>query len=467
MEKIDFIDAGFLRLETREAPMHVAALSLLEFPKGAHRKRFLARAAEIYRSSTELRRPLGYRVAHGILGSFGPMHWEPDPDLDLDYHISHWALPQPGRYRELFDLVGRLHSNMLDRSRPLWEVHVIEGLKNRQFAVYTKMHHATIDGIAGIKMTEDGCSPDPNAVTDYSPMSMEAYRKSRRKRRKPAEHDSPPSEFELKAVAEFVKAQFNTSAHALGLVKNYATTWLGLGNGLAVPWRHVPHTVINSQVSSARRVVAQSWSIDRIRAVSSATGTTINDIVLAMCSGALRKYLVEQDDLPQHSLRAMVPVSVRDEDAAQPAVAISYITANLGTKYDDPGDRLETIVESMQAGKKMLADLSPRESMFYASLTQLPLFLANMAGVADWFPAFSTVISNVPGPKEQLYWNGAPLIGAFPFSAVFHGFALNITFIGYNGKLDFGLVACRRSVPHMQRLVGYLEDSLTELEAMI
>ena len=115
----------------------------------------------------------------------------------------------------------------------------------------------------------------------------------------------------------------------------------------------------------------------------------------------------------------------------------------------------------------MLADLSPRESMFYASLTQLPLFLANMAGVADWFPAFSTVISNVPGPKEQLYWNGAPLVGAYPLSAVFHGFALNITFIGYNGNLDFGLVACRRSVPHMQRLIGYLEDSLTELEAMV
>ena len=447
--------------------MHVAALSLLEFPKGAHRKRFLAQIGEVYRSCDELRRPLADRVAHGILGTYGPMHWEPDPDLDLDYHINHWALPAPGRYRELFELVGRLHSTMLDRSRPLWEVHVIEGLKNRQFAVYTKMHHATIDGIAGIKMTESGCSTDPDTIVEYSPLSMEAYRRQKSKRQKSVEHDDAPSEFELKAVAEFVKAQFDTSAHALGLIKDYATTGLGLGNGLAVPFRHVPHTVINSQISGARRVVAQSWSIDRIRAVSDATGTTINDVVLAMCSGALRRYLLEQDDLPQHSLRAMVPVSVRDEDTRQPAVAISLITANLGTKYDDPADRLETIVESMQAGKKMLADLSPREAMFYASLTQLPLFLANMAKVADWFPAFSTVISNVPGPKEQLYWNGAPLLGAYPFSAIFHGFALNITFVGYNGMLDFGIVACRRTVPHMQRMVGYLEDSLKELEELV
>ncbi|MDH3860982.1 MAG: WS/DGAT domain-containing protein, partial [Gammaproteobacteria bacterium] len=279
--------------------------------------------------------------------------------------------------------------------------------------------------------------------------------------------DLAPSEFELKAMAEFFKAQFDTSAHFLGVIKSYAATWLGLGDGLAVPWRHVPHTIINTQVSSARRFVAQSWSIDRVRAVSAAADVTINDVVLAMCSGALRRYLDELDELPEHSLRALVPVSVREKGDFDSPLAISYIIADLGTRHADPADRLEAIVESTRAGKEMLGELTSREASLYATLMQTPLFVASMMGVADWFPPVSTVISNVPGPREQLYWNGAPLIGSYPVSAVFHGFALNITFVSYHGNLDFGIIACRQTVPRVQRLIDYLEQSLTELEEIV
>ena len=193
----------------------------------------------------------------------------------------------------------------------------------------------------------------------------------------------------------------------------------------------------------------------------------VNDIVLAMCSGALRRYLDEEHEHPEHSLRALVPVSVRRKDDFESPVAISYIVADLGTRHDDPADRLETIVESTRAGKEMLGQLTAREASLYATLIQLPLFLASLAGVADWFPPVSTVISNVPGPRQQLYWNGAPLLGSYPVSAVFHGFALNITFVSYNGNLDFGIIACRESVPRMQRLIDYLEASLSELEAIV
>ncbi len=467
MDRIDLLGSGFLHLETREAPMHVAGLNLLKFPKGANQRKFMQRVADSYRSTTELRQPFGHRVTHGALGRLGPLYWEPDNDIDLDFHVRHSALPKPGRYRELFDLVGRLHSTLLDRSRPLWEVHLIEGLRDREFAVYSKVHHATTDGVGGVRLTEATCSPDPDARTDLSPFSIEAHELFKARRVNGESEELDPSEFELKQIAEFFKAQYDTSAHVLGTIKSYATTWLGLGDGLAVPWRHVPHTMMNTQVSSARRFVAQSWSIDRIRAVSKAADVTINDVVLAMCSGALRRYLEEQDELPEHSLRALVPVSVREKNDFDSPIAISYIVADLGTRHDDPADRLEAIVDSTRAGKEMLSELSAREASLYATLIQMPLFVASMAGVADWFPPVSTVISNVPGPREQLYWNGAPLLGSYPVSAVFHGFALNITFVSYHGNLDFGIIACRRSVPRVQRLIDYLELSLTELEATV
>ncbi len=467
MDRINLLDSGFLYLESRETPMHVAGLNLFRFPERVHQRKFMARVGECYRSTAELRRPLAHRVAHGTLGRFGPLYWEEDPDLDLDYHVRHSALPAPGRYRELFALVSRLHSTLLDRSRPLWEVHLIEGLKNREFAVYTKLHHATIDGVAGARITEASCSPDPAAGTNLSPLSIEAHEKYKAEHGYVRPPDLEPSDFELKTMAEFLKAQFDTSAHFLGVVKSYAATWLGLGKGLAVPWRHVPHTIINTQVSAARRFVAQSWSIDRVRAVSKAAGTTINDIVLAMCSGALRRYLDEQDELPEHSLRALVPVSVREKDDFDSPVAVSYIVADLGTRHDDPADRLDAIVESTRAGKEMLSELTSREASLYATLMQTPLFIASLMGVADWFPPVSTIISNVPGPKEQLYWNGAPLLGSYPVSVVFQGFALNITFVSYHGNLDFGIIACRHTVPRVQRLIDYLEQSLSELEEMV
>ena len=467
MDRIDLANAGFLYLETREAPMHVAGLNLFEFPARVNQQKFMARIGESYRSTTELRKPYAHRVTHGALGRFGPLYWEEDQDLDLGYHVQQSALPRPGRYRELFALISRLHSTLLDRSRPLWEVHLIEGLQDRQFAVYTKMHHALIDGVAGVRLTESACSPDPEAKYDLSPLSIEAHERFKAKHLHAHDADLAPSDIELKAIAEFFKAQFDTSAHFLSVINHYAATWLGIGDGLAVPWRHVPHTAINTHVSGARRFVAQSWSIDRVRAVSEATDTKINDVVLAMCSGALRRYLEEQDELPEHSLRALVPVSVRAKDDFDSAIAISYIVADLGTRHEDPGDRLEAIVESTRAGKNMLGELTPREAKLYATLVQTPLFIASLMGVADWFPPVSTVISNIPGPREQLYWNGAPLLGTYPISAVFHGFAINITFVSYNGDLDFGIIACRRSVPHVQRLIDYLEESLVELEEMV
>ena len=467
MDRIDLLESGFLYLESPESPMHVAGLNLFEFPPRVHQRKFMSRLQDAYCSTTELRKPFAHRVAHGALGRFGPLYWEHEPDLDLDYHVRRSALPKPGSDRELFALVSRLHSGLLDRSRPLWEAHLIEGLKGRRFGVYTKIHHAAIDGVAGVRLTEASCSSDPAATAGLSPLSLEAHEAFKARHGKVRAPELAPSEFELKAMAEFLKAQFDTSAHFLGVLKDYAATWFGMGKGLAVPWRHVPHTLLNTEVSSSRRFVARSWSIDRVRAVSEAAGVTINDVVLAMCAGALRRFLESQDELPEHSLRALVPVSVRQKDDFDSPLAISYIIADLGTRHADPMDRLVAITKSTRAGKAMLGELTSREASLYATLMQTPLFIASMMGVADWFPPVSTVISNIPGPREELYWNGARLLGSYPVSAVFHGFALNITFVSYHGNLDFGIVACRRTVPRLQRLIDDLERSLAELEALV
>jgi len=447
--------------------MHVGGINLFEFPEGADEQKFMQRLSSAYHSTTELRKPFGDYVSTGKLGRFGPLYWDEDQDLDLDYHVRHSALPQPGRYRELFALTSRLHGTLLDRNRPLWEVHLIEGLQDRQFAVYSKLHHATIDGVAGLRLTEGMCSTNKRTRTDHSPFSQEAFEKVLKAKRKGRPKTAIPQERDLRNLANILKEQLGTTAHLLSIVKSYAQTWLGMGTGLTVPFRHVPRTSINSQVSGSRRFVAQSWSIDRVRTVSKAAGVTINDVVLAMCSGALRRYLEEQDELPKHSLRALVPVSVREDHDFDSPVAISYIVAELGTRHRDPVDRLETIVKSTRAGKDMLGELTAREASLYAALVQTPMFVASLVGVADRFPPVSTVISNVPGPREQLYLNGAPLIGAYPLSAVFHGFALNITFVSYHGNLDFGIVACRRTVPHVQRLIDYMEQSLGELEEAV
>ena len=192
---------------------------------------------------------------------------------------------------------------------------------------------------------------------------------------------SMPRERELRNLADIFKEQLGTSKHVFNIVKKSTQAWLGMGGGLTVPFRHVPRTTINSRVSGSRRFVAQSWGLDRFKAVSKAVNGTINDVVLAVCSGALRSYLIAHEELPKHSLRAMIPVSVRAADDFKSSNAVSFITATLGTKHADPEDRLRTIMESTRAGKALLEGLSPQQATLYAGITQLPLFLSNLLGV--------------------------------------------------------------------------------------
>ena len=439
--------------------MHVGGFNLFTLPDGANEQEFLHGLAESMRTADALQSPFGDKLKSGALGLLGPLFWETDTSLDLDYHIRHSALPKPGRFRELFALVSRLHGTLLDRKRPLWEMHLIEGLPDRQFAVYSKFHHAAIDGVRSIHLMQSMYSVDARAQVFESPLSRAAgdrYRASL--------GAAPPSDTELRNVTEMLKATFDSTAHLGTAMKQFAGAWMGRGGALAVPWRDVPKSTINTKVDGARRFVAQSWPFERIRNVGRAMDGTFNDAVLAMCAGALRVFLLNHGELPARSLKAMVPVSLRKPGDMDSSNAVGAISADLATNIDDPIKRFRAIQASAVAGKQLYQEMSAAEATLFAQLTQLPGLLLTVIGQGSRFPPYSTVISNVPGPRQPMYWNGARLEGIYPASIVTEGIALNITLVSYDTQVDFGIMACRRSLPQVQRFIDYLEDSLMELE---
>lgn len=461
MRRLELTSAGLLLLERRETPMHVGGVYLFTRPRGVDEPQFLGELAEQLRATREFRQPFGDCVVRGKTGLF----WQADAQIDMDYHVRHSALPAPGRYRELFALVSRLHTTLLDRARPLWELHIVEGLKNRQFALYSKMHHAAIDGVGAMHITRAMCSDNPKGARGYAPFSLAAYEAYKRQRFGADEPCSPqPTRRNLRNVLEALKAQHDSGTHLATAMRRFGLAFIGRGGNLAVPWHNVPRTSINTRVSGARRFVAQSFAFDRVKAICAAMDATVNDIVLAICAGALRRYLLARDELPLHSLKAMAPVSIREAADLESANAVGFITADMATNVYDPEKRLRAIQASMRAGKDLLRELSPAEATLFMYLTQLPALLTSILRLGDKFPAFSTVVSNVPGPKKPLYWNGARLNGMYPASIVFDGFAMNITLISYHKQLDFGIVACRRSMPQIQRIIEHLEDALKELE---
>ena len=461
MKRLSLLDSNFLIAENRETPMHVGGVSLYSYPRGVNKRDFLRELREILISSTDLRPPFNQRLAKNLLSRTGLVHyWQNDRNLDLDYHVRHSALPKPGRYRELFTLISRLHSTLLDRNRPLWEMHLIEGLSGNQFATYLKTHHCMMDGVAAMQMTQGMLSDSPDGYVEYSPLSREAWETYKSRAHKPASI----SRADITSLGERIGSQIGSGKQLAKALLNVGNVWLGGSRPLNVPWHSVPHSIISSSVSGSRRFVAQTWPYARIRAVGKALEGTFNDAVLAMCAGALRRYLLSIEELPSMPLKAMVPVSLRVEGDLESANAVGFIIANLATHIEDPAERFYAIQQSMLAGKKVYGGLQPGEAALFTQLTMSPLLLTNLLGAGQLLPAYNLVISNVPGPRSTKYWNGARLDGIYPASIVLHGQAVNITLVSYADHVDFGIIACRKSLPSVQRLLDFLEDSLRELE---
>jgi WS/DGAT/MGAT family acyltransferase len=257
-----------------------------------------------------------------------------------------------------------------------------------------------------------------------------------------------------------------------GLPRVFAPSTLSLTRAamreqqLTMPFR-APRTMLNVPIGGARRCAAQSWSLERINAVKNAAGATVNDVVLAMCAGALRSYLTDLNALPDRPLIAMVPVNLRAEVDSPSGNAISTVLCNLATHVDDPVARLDAIQTSMRENKTVLSQMPRAHAMTLGMVTLTMMWLSGLPGFRAAPPPFNICISNVPGPSEPLYWNGARLDGIYPMSVAMNGQALNITLASNVGNLDFGLVGCRRSVPHLQRLLEHLEAALKDLEKAV
>ncbi len=446
MELMSPTDSMFLIAETREHPFHVGGLALYDPPEGAGLE-FVRELHEEMLAHNDFQ-PVFRKHPATILGGIANVGWTYDNDVDLDYHLRRSALPSPGRVRDLLELTSRLHGGLLDRHRPLWEAHLIEGLADGRFAVYTKLHHALIDGVSALKLITRTLSEDPNDTELRVPWDLP---------RKKRPHQSPSL---LHAVTDVAGAAVGIAPSTVKLARAAL-----LEQQLTLPFA-APKTMFNVKIGGARRVAAQSWPLERFKRIKDATGVTINDVVLGMCAGALRAYLLEQDALPDRPLIAMVPVNLRSENEVDSGGnLVGSILCNLATDRDDAAERLTVISESMRGNKKIFSELPRVQALALSALMIAPLGLAAVPGfVKATAPPFNLVISNVPGPRHPLYWKGARLDGNYPLSIALDGQAMNITLANNADNLDFGLVGCRRSVPHLQRILGHLEDSLKSLE---
>lgn len=450
MQPISPTDALFLLGESREHPMHVGGLQLFEPPQGSGQD-FLRDLYDALLAETDVQPTFRKRPA--FLGGITNVAWSSDKNVELDYHLRRSALPAPGRVRELLELISRLHGTLLDRHRPLWEAHLIEGLDDGRFAVYTKFHHSLIDGVSAMKLMQRVLSPDPADTQVRAPWSLAP-------RRRP---DGPGPSSLLRTVGQVASSVAGLAPNTLSLTRAAL-----FEQELTLPFR-APKTMLNVRIGGARRVAAQSWALERIKNVKAAAGVTVNDVVLAMCAGALRAYLAEEDALPATPLVAMVPVNLRTEnDADGGGNLVGAILCNLATDIDDPARRVEAIAASMRDNKKVYSELPRVQQLAVSAFLIGGLAFGLVPGFVQTAPPpFNIVISNVPGAREPLYWNGARLDGNYPLSIPLDGQALNITLANNADNLDFGLVGCRGSVPHLQRLLGHLETSLKDLERAV
>ena len=329
---IDPTATGFLLAENRNMPMHVGGLQLFEKPEGAGR----SYVREMYEQMRDVEQiaPLFLKHPHRSARTAGQLVWQPDEQFDIEHHVRHSALPKPGRIRELLELCSRLHSTRLAWERPLWEAHVIEGLRDGRVAMYTKTHHALVDGVSAMRLLASVLSTDPDERNMPAPWAMRP--------RKPREEQPSDGGASLADVsATTVRTALAIASEAAGMPGALIRTLnKSVRNETSALSLYAPRTILNQNITGSRRFAAQDWPVERLRAVGKSTGTTINDVVLAMVSGAMRTYLADLDALPETTLVSMVPVGLNAKSSqlasAEGGNAVGSVMVQLGTHLPDP-----------------------------------------------------------------------------------------------------------------------------------
>ena len=478
-QQLSGIDASFLYLETPETPMHVAGLTYFQLPEGfegsfyRHFRRFFEGRLHTIPIFSKRLAPSLYDLDHP--------GWVEADDLDLDYHLRETTLPAPGTEAQLEEVIGRLHANTLDRSRPLWQFYVISGLADGQGVLYSKVHHAAIDGGAGMAINKAlyDVTPTPREVAPPPPRPAAA---------KPAP-SSPTAVDPLKGITDIMgnmmRQQVRMWQAAPDIVNAMTSAFLAkpgetpkaLGTLQSLvsqlPTLSAPKTPFNATITRERSYAARTISLGDAKAVGKASGAKLNDVVMAVCAGALRRYLQEKSQLPDKPLIAGVPISLREPGDTRQNNQVSGMLCQIATDIADPAERLRAIVKSSSESKQIAGtfrDAVPQDFAFVGApiLLQLVMLVYGRSGLADRLPMpMNVTISNVPGPPMPLYCAGAKVTALHPVSIPAHGAALNITVQSYMDALNFGLTADRRAVPDVALLGDYLVTAAEELKKAV
>lgn len=492
MKQLTGLDATFLHMETDSQFGHVSGLSIFERPDDPSYRPFEGWRASIERR-LHLLEPLRRRA---IAVPFGIDHpfWIEDPDFDLDYHVRHTAVPPPGGPVELEALVARIVGRPLDRRHPLWETYVVEGLAEDRFAVLTKVHHATVDGASGVELL--------TMMLDDSPEGAEIPAPTEAWRPEPVPDDLEVLSRAMASIArkpgrllllsartmrDLGKATRNPVLAAAGSqvrrsLRGPLGTALNLGRSREeepdaprsrLPTGRAPRTPFNRTITAHRRCAFRSTSLTQVKEIKKALGATVNDVVMAACSGGLRRYLESHDALPDRPLVAMVPVSTRTgEEVERWTNRVSGLLATLPTDHADPLERLQAIHDAMDDAKELFGAL-PAEALTEFAEFPPPAVFTRAMRMSTRFrlgdrinPTVNLVVSNVPGPREPLYAAGAKLMHYYPVSTIVDGQGLNITVQSYQDNLDWGLISCRELVPDLSVLLDFIIEDLDGMERL-
>ena len=446
MRLLTAVDQLFLLLETRNQPMHIGGLFLFKLPDNADENFVSNLVQEMMHSKAPPTFPFNQVLHHSLF-------WKTDPDLELEQHFRHIALPQPARIRELLVYISQEHGKLLNRAEPMWECHIIEGIEGNRFALYCKLHHSLVDGMAAMRLVKKSLSESPTERTNLPIWSlMTRYR-----------HQIDSLIPDNKTLGHVVKEQLFALPPVLReLGKNVFERF----NHNYIGTTEAPDSILNQPISSARRVSAQDYELARFQAIGKHFNVTLNDVVLAVCSGALRRYLLDMNALPKKPLIAFVPLSLREDDSSA-GNQVTFILANLGTHLSDPVERLTVINGSTKNSKGRFARMRQASSIIYSGVVYSRAALQIVTGLFPEYRSFNLVISNVPGSQKTLYWQGAELQDLYPLSIVLNDQALNITLCTYVDKIEFSLVADSHVLPKIQRLLTYFEDELQSFEQEI
>ncbi len=457
MPKLSLLDLGFFIAETSASPKHVAGLLICSPPP----KSTAAFAKDLYReflAHTEVKAPFN-RVIQFSLSALP--QWVTVPQVDLQQHVFYHRLPKGQNDRQaLYQFVADLHTPMLDRSRPLWEIHVIDGLEHGRFALYQKMHHAYADGVTMTRWTAESLS---KTATDLALTPVWS--------RSHAGHEARVQKRKEEILQAIWSGLAGNGRRVLGLGRLATMLWLEsvklTKNAIALPFVSSGKTPLTGQVTSGRQFATAAVSMERVNRVRRSTRSTLNHVALTCLDGALRHYLQDQGVELTRPITIQMPVNLRQEGEKTAGNKIGIIQVELSQPTDDPYVRLRNIGFSLRGVRTLVDSVAPEAIESYTIISGLVAQLAEVLKLSDSLPPMSnTLVSNVPGPKEHLFIKGARMEEMHPISTLPPSNLLNITLFSYADQLFFGLIATDE-LPDLQRLSDYVQEAFTELESSV